>query len=88
MVITFSELIGFVSLGLVILGLVVASIRYNANQRKQFYKRLDEDRGSSKVLYVGKDLCQLQHQYIKEALDEIKLFMNDMRKVLSMFEKN
>ena len=44
MTITFGELVAFVSVFLVVLGLVVKVIANNGNQRKQLYARLDAER--------------------------------------------
>uniref|UniRef100_A0A6H1ZJT8 Uncharacterized protein n=1 Tax=viral metagenome TaxID=1070528 RepID=A0A6H1ZJT8_9ZZZZ len=82
MTITFGELVAFVGVLLVVLGLVVKVVANNSSQRKQLYARLDADRLRQEDAYTSKDICKIQHQYIKETLDEIKLFMKEISAVL------
>lgn len=88
MIISLGEGIAFVSIALAVVGLVIKLSANNAAQRKSVYKRLDDDRVSIENSFVKKSLCEMQHNHIKETLDEIKVFMADMRKFLLEIKQN
>jgi len=82
MIISLGEIIAFVSIALAVVGLGIKISANNAAQRKAFYKRLDDDRVSIENSFVKKSLCEMQHNHIKETLDEIKVFMKEISAVL------
>lgn len=82
MTISLGEGIAFMGVVAAVIGLAIKAIASSTNERRKLYSRMDAEKLSADNLYVRKNLCDLQHANIKNTLEDIKVFMGEVRSYL------
>lgn len=81
---TFNELFAFFSVGAVVIGLLLKIVASSSAQRKEIYRKLEEDNKGNVDFFVGRKEWELQSRQLSETLGEMKA---DIKEITRIVEK-